>query len=327
MKPYFYVIFCSIIFLFACTHESSTTEKSDQEVENSNQLSEEQNQPETEDENIENKQATEIEWSNYHNSRFGFQVRYPSSWEIGDEPTNGDGVTLYNRDGNKITVYASHYMEDFAPNLDQYSSIKTKNGYIAYVQKENRTNNRTDYSMVINKYNLEFHLKAEMSETFYEENKNFLLEIIEAFKIDDREEDSAQNQNIDWELYQNARFGFQVKYPSNWQIGDEPANGDGVSLYKDRKNEILVYASYYFPEFAPDLAQYHEILTKSGERAHVKVTHSDNGEVDYSMVLIKADVQYNISATMTSQFFEENQRFLDNMVKEFEFTVSDGPKG
>lgn len=46
-------------------------------------------------------------YNTYSNARFGFSVKYPSSFSGGVEPTNGDGTTY--TDGNcTITVYAGH---------------------------------------------------------------------------------------------------------------------------------------------------------------------------------------------------------------------------
>lgn len=34
-----------------------------------------------------------------------------------------------------------------------------------------------------------------------------------------------------WTLYTNARFGFSVRYPANWRLGDPMPDGIGVTLY------------------------------------------------------------------------------------------------
>ena len=43
-----------------------------------------------------------IDVSTYRNARFGFSVRYPSTWVRGQEPTNGDGCIISPQDGHYI---------------------------------------------------------------------------------------------------------------------------------------------------------------------------------------------------------------------------------
>lgn len=45
----------------------------------------------------------------YRNARFGFSVRYPSTWVRGQEPTNGDGGIISPQDGTiEVTVSGSN---------------------------------------------------------------------------------------------------------------------------------------------------------------------------------------------------------------------------
>lgn len=45
----------------------------------------------------------------YRNARFGFSVRYPSTWGRGQEPTNGDGCIISPQDGTiEVTVSGSN---------------------------------------------------------------------------------------------------------------------------------------------------------------------------------------------------------------------------
>lgn len=47
--------------------------------------------------------------STYRNARFGFSIRYPSTWARGQEPTNGDGCIISPQDGTiEVTVSGSN---------------------------------------------------------------------------------------------------------------------------------------------------------------------------------------------------------------------------
>lgn len=50
-----------------------------------------------------------IDVSTYRNARFGFSVRYPSTWVRGQESTNGDGCIISPQDGTiEVTVSGSN---------------------------------------------------------------------------------------------------------------------------------------------------------------------------------------------------------------------------
>lgn len=50
-----------------------------------------------------------IDVSTYRNARFGFSIRYPSTWLRGHEPSNGDGCIISPQDGTiEVTVSGSN---------------------------------------------------------------------------------------------------------------------------------------------------------------------------------------------------------------------------
>lgn len=50
-----------------------------------------------------------LDASIYRNARFGFSIRYPSTWVKGQEPTNGDGCIISPQDGTiEVTVSGSN---------------------------------------------------------------------------------------------------------------------------------------------------------------------------------------------------------------------------
>lgn len=66
--------------------------------------------PKQETPTLANQTATNsMDVSTYRNARFGFSVRYPSTWVRGDEPTNGDGCIISPQDGTiEVTVSGSN---------------------------------------------------------------------------------------------------------------------------------------------------------------------------------------------------------------------------
>lgn len=62
--------------------------------------------------------------STYRNARFGFSVRYPSTWVRGDEPTNGDGCIISPQDGTiEVTVSGSNNTLNETPQRAYYRTL------------------------------------------------------------------------------------------------------------------------------------------------------------------------------------------------------------
>ena len=52
-----------------------------------------------------------------------------------------------------------------------------------------------------------------------------------------------KNQSTDqWKIYENSRYQFSLNYPSDWQLGEEPTNHDGMVFSSpDGKKECRAY--------------------------------------------------------------------------------------
>lgn len=71
------------------------------------------------------------EFVNYHNSRFGFRLRYPASTFRPGEPTeNGDGQTFVTDDGQaKVVTYAALNAENLTPQAYRETLMSEYGGY------------------------------------------------------------------------------------------------------------------------------------------------------------------------------------------------------
>ena len=47
-----------------------------------------------------------------------------------------------------------------------------------------------------------------------------------------------------WKVYTNARFGFFVRYPENWRLGNPIADGVGVTLYPPIDNSLVALSGH-----------------------------------------------------------------------------------
>jgi hypothetical protein len=47
-----------------------------------------------------------------------------------------------------------------------------------------------------------------------------------------------------WKLYTNARYGFSVRYPDEWRLGDPMPDGAGVTLYPPIQDSLVALSGH-----------------------------------------------------------------------------------
>src|SRR5215470_6556402 len=47
-----------------------------------------------------------------------------------------------------------------------------------------------------------------------------------------------------WKVYTNARFGFSVRYPENWRLGNPLSDRVGVTLYPPFDNSLVAFSGH-----------------------------------------------------------------------------------
>jgi hypothetical protein len=52
------------------------------------------------------------------------------------------------------------------------------------------------------------------------------------------------NEERAWKVYTNARFGFSVRYPENWRLGNPLADGVGVTLHPPIDNSLVALSGH-----------------------------------------------------------------------------------
>ena len=52
------------------------------------------------------------------------------------------------------------------------------------------------------------------------------------------------NEERAWNVYTNTRFGFSVRYPENWRLGNPISNGVGVTLYPPIDNSLVALSGH-----------------------------------------------------------------------------------
>jgi hypothetical protein len=55
---------------------------------------------------------------------------------------------------------------------------------------------------------------------------------------------ASENEERAWKVYTNARFGFSVRYPENWRLGNPMPDGIGVTLYPPIDNSLVAISGH-----------------------------------------------------------------------------------
>ena len=55
---------------------------------------------------------------------------------------------------------------------------------------------------------------------------------------------ASENEERAWKVYTNARFGFSVRYPENWRLGNPLPDGVGVTLYPPIDNSLVALSGH-----------------------------------------------------------------------------------
>ncbi|WP_084591285.1 copper amine oxidase N-terminal domain-containing protein [Ureibacillus sinduriensis] len=123
-----------------------------------------------------------------------------------------------------------------------------------------------------------------------------------------------KDYGVNWSQYENERFGFKVKFPLGWPVGAGPTNEDGMVLYEDKNNSIIVYGSKSGNKI--DRSNSQAIKLKDGTPAYL-TTDEKNGRVFYAFDVTYNGVQYVFAADVTKTFYQKNKELMDEMIDSF----------
>ncbi|MBH0193950.1 MAG: hypothetical protein HP492_19670 [Nitrospira sp.] len=75
---------------------------------------------------------------------------------------------------------------------------------------------------------------------------SLLLTMVMGFDISARASFAAapDDDTRGWKLYTNARFGFSVRYPDDWRLGNPLPDGAGVTLYPLIEHSLVAFSGH-----------------------------------------------------------------------------------
>lgn len=138
--------------------------------------------------------------------------------------------------------------------------------------------------------------------------------------VDEQQDQPEENGAADGEKadYQNARFGFTITYPANWNEGEEADNGDGLVLHDTENDEvdIRVFGRHQQEEFTPDTDEYEAVTIADGQEAYFKET-TEGDRYTFEVFKTNDEIEYFIMGDVTADFYEENMAVINEMIQSF----------
>ncbi|WP_154984617.1 PsbP-related protein [Paenibacillus xylanexedens] len=129
---------------------------------------------------------SDVGWTTYHNSRFGFSISYPGDWTAGEESDNGDGKQLYvgNPDVD-IRAYGSQVFEGVENAVSEsmkYQSLKLD----SEIKADMWVGYEDDMVVIevswMSDDEIEYHYYVKVSKDFFDRNENTIIRIAKSMK-------------------------------------------------------------------------------------------------------------------------------------------------
>lgn len=191
-----------LAFLVACSEDeplSNNADENNKQDENNTQT-ENNSQSSNEDVNesdIDSEEETDygtLLWKTYENMRFAYSIYYPSSWIIGEQSQNGDGVSLYEGDpDNEILVYGSLYIDEISePFADAekegftLEKITLDNGDVADIIV-GMEDGKVLFKVIFIEDEVIYTFYAKVTPEFFDENVGLLLQTAKSLNVKELE--------------------------------------------------------------------------------------------------------------------------------------------
>ncbi|WP_022794539.1 hypothetical protein [Marinococcus halotolerans] len=128
-----------------------------------------------------------------------------------------------------------------------------------------------------------------------------------------------QSPAEDTERYTNARFGYQIDYPADWEPQQESDNGDGRVLQNfDDSHNVLVFGSHEDSNKAEftESSSYKEMELKEGGTGYYQLSEGEES-FTFSMRVFENDNRYGFEAEVPEEQGTPSQEEIQEIARTF----------
>ncbi|WP_322906440.1 hypothetical protein [Paenibacillus campi] len=144
----------------------------------------------------------------------------------------------------------------------------------------------------------------------------------DSLSAEQKQSSAAHQQQVAFDHYVNARYGYSIAYPATWTAGEESDNGDGKPLYVGNPDiEISVYAANYMKDVSDPYhdddqhVQRQQVVLDNGKKGTL-VIGKEGKQILYDMVYVsKDDVEYHFYAKVRQPFWAQHAKLLLKVAK------------
>jgi hypothetical protein len=178
----------------------------------------------------------------YRNEKYGFEFQYPNGWIVREDNFSSVGEGL--NDSFQVAIYSGDKKESFNVTV----SDKAPSAYIYEGEKKKVIIDGLEYTAYLFPNgsecfgdNIQPEQCKEMDIPLQKNGKWFVfggggeytnllsdqfLKIISTFKF------TNSGETATWQTYRNEKYGFEFKYPNNWQMGVRKLSPQKIEEYE-----------------------------------------------------------------------------------------------
>lgn len=192
-----------------------------------------------------NSKAGTSDWKTYTNTKYRFEFKYPTKWQVDQQFTTSENIVIHtndaqNRSLNSLSVFVG-------PITDANGRKLTLDEYLIfydydknYQNRANRTLNNMSYIRFQNTNSVRYiFVKDFLKYEFvlnYTNEKNITLidQILSTVKF------TVPGATISWKTYTSTQYGFSIQYPTGTQITDVDISGGRSIFFTTSQGTVIV---------------------------------------------------------------------------------------
>lgn len=219
------------------------------------------------------------DWEKYRNDKFGYELKFPSNWEMSSERNEGRDVYITNQEDNNQKIVISIEINDNPNNLSLWDWAETQNWPTPGSARENFVEVKISEDIIALKDSIDTVYFLKEADVFSIENGNSMVRkvveeslynlILSTFKFDE-----TVTSQISGEVMYATKFGKEVTV-----VKEDLISGTETELLKYQERLASDFGGNYYSSIPPsiDLSKDKKVLAYENED-ELRLYHLDSQE-------------------------------------------------